>query len=164
MGLVVSDKKIFENCILKTYFLTPWPTYATNWNGLNNFDRGTPRDHSCEVWSKSNELYQRRSRLNENVFARTHAHTVGRRTNDCHKFGQNPRSGFRGDVVKRNCWRTDWRWATDNGPSQKLTLSTLCSGELKTVCTKYVGHVGHWRHIFQLSVVTAKYGGHICPA
>jgi len=25
----------------------------------------------------------------------------------------------------------DWRWATDNGPSQKLILSTLCSGELK---------------------------------
>jgi len=36
LGLVLSDKKIFENCILKTYFLTPWPTYATNWNGLNN--------------------------------------------------------------------------------------------------------------------------------
>jgi len=36
LGLVVSDKKIFENCILKTYFLTLWPTYATNWNGLNN--------------------------------------------------------------------------------------------------------------------------------
>ena len=35
---VVSDKKIFESCILKTYFLTLWPTYATNWNGLNNFD------------------------------------------------------------------------------------------------------------------------------
>jgi len=42
LGLVVSDKKIFENCILKNYFLTPWPTYATNWNGLNNFDRGPP--------------------------------------------------------------------------------------------------------------------------
>jgi len=40
LGIVVSDKKIFENCILKTYLLTPWPTYATNWNGLNNFDRG----------------------------------------------------------------------------------------------------------------------------
>jgi len=25
LGLVVSDK-IFESCILKTYFLTPWPT------------------------------------------------------------------------------------------------------------------------------------------
>ena len=41
LGLVVSDKKIFENCILKTFFLTPWPTYATNWNGLNNFGRLT---------------------------------------------------------------------------------------------------------------------------
>ena len=48
LGLVVSDK-IFRNCILKTYFLTQWPTYATNWNGLNNFDRGPPRDHSCLV-------------------------------------------------------------------------------------------------------------------
>ena len=27
--------------------------------------------------------------------------------------------------------RTHGRWTTDNGPSQKLTLSTLCSGELK---------------------------------
>jgi len=47
LDLVVSDKKIFESFILKTYLLTPWPTYATNWNGLNNFDdRGPPRDHS----------------------------------------------------------------------------------------------------------------------
>jgi len=37
LGLVVSDKKMFEICILKTYFLTPWPTYATNQNYLNNF-------------------------------------------------------------------------------------------------------------------------------
>ena len=57
--LIVSDKKIFENCILKTYFLTPWPTYATNQNHLNNFGRGLPRDHFCEVWSKSNEWCQR---------------------------------------------------------------------------------------------------------
>jgi len=35
LGLVVSDKKIFENYILKTYFLTPWPTYASNQNHLN---------------------------------------------------------------------------------------------------------------------------------
>jgi len=41
--LVVSDKKIFESFISKIYLLTPWPTYATNWNGLNNFDRGPPR-------------------------------------------------------------------------------------------------------------------------
>jgi len=38
LGLAVSDKKIFESFISKIYLLTPWPTYATNWNGLNNFD------------------------------------------------------------------------------------------------------------------------------
>ena len=30
---------------------------------------------------------------------------------------------------------THGRWTTDNGPSQKLTLSTLCSGELKSLRT-----------------------------
>jgi len=79
LGLVVSDKKIFENCILKTYFLTPWPTFATNWNGLNNFDRGPPRDHSCEVWSKSNKRFQRRCCLKKLL---THTRTHGRRTLD----------------------------------------------------------------------------------
>ena len=42
VGLVVSDKKIFESFILKTYLLTPWPTYATNWNSKNNFGSGHP--------------------------------------------------------------------------------------------------------------------------
>jgi len=91
LGLVVSDKKIFENCILKTYFLTPWPTYATNWNGLNNFDRGPPRHHSCEVWSKSNKRFQRRCCLKKLL---THAWTDGRtddgrRTMGHHKSSQN---------------------------------------------------------------------------
>ena len=82
LGFVVSDKKIFESFILKTYFLTPWPTYATNWNGLNNFDRGPSRDHSCEVWSKSNKRFQRRCRLKKLL---THARTDGRRTLKDHK-------------------------------------------------------------------------------
>ena len=43
-----------------TYLLTPWPTYTTNWNGLNNFDRRPPRDHSCEVWSNSYKRFKRR--------------------------------------------------------------------------------------------------------
>jgi len=79
LGLVVSDKKIFENCILKTYFLTPWPTYATNQNHLNNFGRGPPRDHSCDVWSKSNEWFQRKRSLSKKVY--------GQRTTD---DGQRP--------------------------------------------------------------------------
>jgi len=97
LDLVVSDKKIFENCILKTYIFNPWPTYTSNWNGLNNFDRGPPRDHSCLVWSKSNKWFQGRCCLKKLLM---HG-------------------------------RTDGRWTTDNGPSQKLTLSTLCLGELK---------------------------------
>jgi len=82
LGLVVSDKKIFENCILKTYFLTPWPTYATNQSGLNNFGRGPPRDHSCEIWSKSNEWFQRRRCLNKKVYGRRTTHDGWRTTHD----------------------------------------------------------------------------------
>jgi len=58
LGLVVSDKKIFENCLLKTYFLTPWPTYATNWTLVEEHLGIIPV-----------------------------------------KYGQNPMSGFRGEVV-----------------------------------------------------------------
>ena len=54
------------------------------------------------------------------------------------KFGQNPISGFRGDVVKRNCWRTHGRThaRTDDGrrtlKNHKSSLRTSCSGKLKT--------------------------------
>jgi len=81
LGLVVSDKKIFENFILKTYFLTPWPSYATKWNNLNNFGRGPPRDHSCEDWSKSNERFKRRRCLSKKVDGRRTTHAA-RRTTD----------------------------------------------------------------------------------
>ena len=37
----------------KNLFLTPWPTYETKQNHLNNFVKGLPRDHSCWVWSNS---------------------------------------------------------------------------------------------------------------
>jgi len=84
LGLVVSDKKIFENCILKTYFLTPWPTYTSNQNHLNNCGRGPPRDHSCEVWSKSNEWFQRRRCLSKKVYGRRTTDDDGRRTKPGH--------------------------------------------------------------------------------
>jgi len=67
-----------------TYLLTPWPTYATNWNGLYNFDRGPLRDHSCELWSKSNKQLQRRCCLKKLLTdGQTHARTDdGQRTPD----------------------------------------------------------------------------------
>ena len=83
LGLVVSDKKIFENCILKTYFLTPWPTYATNWTTLVG-------DHPViipEVWSKSNEWFQRRRCLSKKVYARRTTDDARRTTTD---DGQSP--------------------------------------------------------------------------
>jgi len=83
LGLVVSEKNIFENCLLKTYFLTPWPTYATNWNGLNNFGRESPRDHSCDIWSKSNEQFQRRC-LSKKVDRRRMTDDGRRRTKASH--------------------------------------------------------------------------------
>ena len=52
-SLVVLDKKIFENCILKSYFLPRDLLMQTTGNSLNNFVRGPPWNHSCEVWSKS---------------------------------------------------------------------------------------------------------------
>jgi len=97
LGLVVSDKKIFENCILKTYFLTPWPTYATNWNGLNNLDRGPPRDHSCEVWSKSNERFQRRCCLKKLL---THARTDARTPDDGHRTLKDHKSSLEHFVLR----------------------------------------------------------------
>ena len=71
----------------KNLFIDPWPTYATNRNGLNNFDRGLPRDHSCEVWSKSNKGFQRRCCLKKLLTdGRTEARTDdGQRTLKDHK-------------------------------------------------------------------------------
>ena len=68
------QEDFFENCILKTYCLTPWPTYATNWNHLNKFGRGPPRNHSCEVWSKSSERFQSRRCLSKKVDGRRTTH------------------------------------------------------------------------------------------
>jgi len=69
----------------KTYLLTLWPIYATNWIGLSNFDRGPSRDHSCEVWSKEEMLFKEivDGRTDARTHARTHARTLdGRRTPD----------------------------------------------------------------------------------
>ena len=73
LGLVVSDK-IFESCILITYFLTPWPTFA-----INCFDLGV-----VPVCSKSNEWFQRRVCLRKLL---THTQTDGRTDNGRRSMG-----------------------------------------------------------------------------
>jgi len=79
LGLVVSDKKIFENCILKTYF---WPRdlhmqpIRTIWTILVG-------DHSVIIpvkfGIKSNEWFQRIICLSKNVYARRTTTNDGQR-------------------------------------------------------------------------------------
>ena len=75
---------------------------------MNNFDRGPPRDHSCEVWSKSNKRFQRRCCLKKLL---THGRTDGR-------------THARTDDGRRTL------------KDRKSSLSTSCSGELikRVVC------------------------------
>ena len=52
--------KSFEQLFWKTHLTFSFSmSLMMICNGLNNFDRGPPRDHSCEVWSKSNKRFQR---------------------------------------------------------------------------------------------------------
>ena len=88
----------FENL-----FFDPVTYLCNQLNGLNNFDRGLPRDHSWEVWSKSNKWFQRRCCLKKLL---THAR-MDRRTDDGRQTMGHHKSS---------------PWAQ---------LSTLCSGELK---------------------------------
>jgi len=66
--------------------LTPWLTYATNWNNLNNCCREPLKDHSCEVWSKSNERFKRWRCLSTKFThdGRRTPHDDGRRTKTGH--------------------------------------------------------------------------------
>jgi len=76
---------------------------ATNLNGLNNFDRGLHRDHSCEVWLKSNKRAVSEEMLfKEIVDGSTHGRTHGRTDDGCRTL-----------------------------KDHKSSLSTSCSGELK---------------------------------
>jgi len=122
LGLVVSDKKIFENCILKTYFLTQWPTYATNQNYLNNFGRGPPRDHFYEFWSKSNEWFQRRRCLSKKVNARRTTDDGQRPVTIAHpehfvlrwaKKGNNSKIRQGRVIVLMDCTSTQWDLSTN---------------------------------------------------
>jgi len=63
-----SFRQDFWKFHFKTYLLTLRPTYATNWNGWNNFDRGPPREHSCEVLLNSHKRSKRRCRLKFSLY------------------------------------------------------------------------------------------------
>jgi len=58
-GLCSFRQEDFWKMHFENLFFTPWPTFASNYNGLNTFGRRLPWDHSIEVWSNSNQRFQR---------------------------------------------------------------------------------------------------------
>ena len=87
LGLVLSDKKIFFKLHFENLCLAPGDRLMQPTRTIGTTCRGPPRDHSCDVWSKSNELFQRRRCLSKKVYARRTMHDSRRTTTD---DGQRP--------------------------------------------------------------------------
>ena len=55
------QRRRFLNKCLKNSILLPWqPEFLMESNSVNNFWRGTPKEHSCLVWSKLAQQFGRR--------------------------------------------------------------------------------------------------------
>ena len=53
-------RRFLKNC-LKNSILLPWqPEFLMDSNFVNNFWRGPPKEHSCQVWSKLAQRFGRR--------------------------------------------------------------------------------------------------------
>jgi len=83
-ALKFQARRFLKIAFWKPIFLTLWPTYATNWNNLKNISREPSRDHSCEVWSKSNKRFQRRRCLSKTAYARRKTDDRRQRTKTSH--------------------------------------------------------------------------------
>ena len=60
---VVSEiliRRFFKFLVKKSIFSSCDPDMQWTRNHLNNFERGPTKEHSCEVWSKSNQKFRRR--------------------------------------------------------------------------------------------------------
>ena len=94
-----------------------WPRYAMDRNHLNNFERGSTKDHSCKNWSKSNQWFRRRCCL-KIVNGRTDGRTDGRRrrrTVSDHNtspwaFGSGELK-IKGLIVLRVCYLVKYWWS-----------------------------------------------------
>ena len=60
-------RRFLKNC-LKNSILLPWqPEFLMESNTVNNFWRGPPKEHSCQVWSKLAQWFGRRRCFKEIV-------------------------------------------------------------------------------------------------
>ena len=60
--LLVQEKKLF-----KGFSIFSSGGHLVEWNGLSNFGRGSPKESSCIIISKSVQPFWRRSRLKQKV-------------------------------------------------------------------------------------------------
>ena len=76
--LAVWEEKIFKGFLL----WLPWqPELFMEHNYLKEFERGPPKEHSCEIWLKSSQQFLRRSFLKKKFTdACTDERTDGRMT------------------------------------------------------------------------------------
>ena len=94
----------FKWIFLSFFNRLPWqPEFFMDFNSFSYFEKGPPKDHSCEVWWILAKWFKRRCYLSKKLT--THD---TRRTTD------------------------DWRRTTDDG-QRAITIAhlELCSGELK---------------------------------
>lgn len=134
-----------------TYNDNPWPhvrgKFSVKWHNLNKFGRGPLEDVTYNILKVFALLFQTWRFLKfaffENRFWPCNllmpltgiiwTTLIGDYTRIIPaKFGKNQVSGSREDVDDSNCWRRT-EHADGQGGSQKLTMNTLCSAELKNV-------------------------------
>ena len=145
---MVSDKKIFFKFLVKKSIFSSWPRYAMDRNHLNNFERGPTKDHSCEVWSKSNQWFRRRCCL-KIVDGRTDIRTTTTMTDG--EWSQKLTLSFQLRWVKnrfsrRLPWRPSWIsnrhdfsyfWSISHPNASYQVLSQLAFG-FRSRSEKYI--------------------------
>ena len=53
-------RRFFKNCLKNSIFLLWQPEFLMESNSVNNFWRGLPKEHACQVWSKLAQRFGRR--------------------------------------------------------------------------------------------------------
>ena len=91
-----------------------------DWNHLNNFERGPTKDHSCEVWSKSNQWFRRRCCL-KIVDGRTYGRRRRRRTVSDHKSSP---WAFSSGELKMYPKINPWKWKFESVGYDRATTES----------------------------------------
>ena len=58
-------RRFLKFALIFSLFAPLWPLCAMDRNHLNNFERGSPKEHSCEVSSNLSQWFRMRCRLKE---------------------------------------------------------------------------------------------------